>query len=98
MIFTAMSLKADSLPKTEKEKAIGFCARLLELEWTNPSGGNISAIHGKKGSPIRVAALMQKMPVESKALRLGLIYYLAATPHIDATRTLGRPRPSGKRY
>ena len=38
----------------------------------------------------RVAALMQMLAPESAELRLGLVKYLTAIPHVDATKALAR--------
>ncbi len=38
----------------------------------------------------RIAALMQVLAPETPALRLGLVKYLAATSHVEATRALAR--------
>jgi hypothetical protein len=38
----------------------------------------------------RVAALMQVLAPESVDMRLGLVKYLSAVPHVEATRALGR--------
>jgi hypothetical protein len=38
----------------------------------------------------RVAALVQVLGPETPGLRLGLVKYLSATPHVDATRALAR--------
>src|SRR4029077_6415553 len=38
----------------------------------------------------RIAALMQMLATESAEMRLGLVKYLTAVPHVEATKALAR--------
>jgi hypothetical protein len=52
--------------------------------------GRRDRAHQEAVTQARVAALVQVLGPESPGLRLGLVKYLSATPHVDATHALAR--------